>query len=105
MIEKPDEREAMWALLGVYCENHERGIVLLGEEFERGCIFKRVDLIRLGELFRKRLFEQVEVCDSEFEDPADFVAFEEKGGLRVLDDMWFFLSELALRPSAFRFAA
>lgn len=94
----------MRALLRVDRENHERDIVLLGEELERRCVFERVYLIGLGEFFGQGFFEEVEVCESQFEDTADFGALEEESGLRVLDDVRLFLLKLPLRARGLRFA-
>lgn len=51
----------MRALLLTASKDEEGGIVLLGEELERGGVFKRVDGVLLGEFLGERKTERIQV--------------------------------------------
>lgn len=58
-IESARKGNIVRTLLAVRVEDEERGVVLLGKEFEGGDVFEGVDFILFGEFLREGLFEGV----------------------------------------------
>jgi hypothetical protein len=58
----------VWAFLGCRAKDEHRSVVFLGEELERGSIFKRMDFIFLGELLGEWNAQLVEVCEGILDD-------------------------------------
>lgn len=61
VAEGAHEGEAVGPLLGGAAEDQQGGVVLLGEELERGGVLEGVDGVLLGELLGQRLAERVQV--------------------------------------------
>lgn len=59
VIEEANECQVVRTLLVAGSEHHERSVVFLGKELERGSILKRVNIVLFRELDRERFFERV----------------------------------------------
>lgn len=96
VAERADERQVVRALLLAAAEDEEAGVVLLGEELERGGVLERVDGVLLGELLGEGLAEGVELVEGVLDDLGAAGAAEEEACLGVLDSLGFALLERPL---------
>lgn len=93
VVEGADEGEAVRTLLAAAAEDEQRGVVLLGEELERGGRLERVDGVLLGELLGERHAQLVQVGEGVLDDLRAGCAAQEEGRLGVLDGFGGFLVE------------
>lgn len=68
VAECADKRQRVRPLLLAAPKDEEGGVVLLGEEFERGGVFKGVDGVLLGEFLGEREAERMEVGEGVLRD-------------------------------------
>lgn len=92
----------MRALLAVAAHDHERGIVLVGKEFEARGIFERVDVVFLAETRCQGPFEGVKVFKYQLAEVGALSAFEEEGCARVFGLLRRFVVEVAFCAVVFR---
>jgi hypothetical protein len=84
VVKGADEGEAVRALLGVQRQGEERGVVLQGEELERGGIVEGVDVVLLGEALDEGALESRQVGRGQLEDLRRLLARHEECRLGVL---------------------
>ena len=77
-------------------EDHETGVVLFGEELERGGVLEGVDGILLGEFLGEGLAHVVEVVEGILDELGAGCATEEETGFGVLDGFRLSLLESTL---------
>lgn len=79
--------EAVGPLLAAAAEDEEGGVVLLGEELERGGVLEGVHGVLLGELLGERLPQLGQVGEGVLNNLATSRAAQKEGGLGVLDGL------------------
>jgi len=77
----------MRPLLRMRPEEEQAGVVFVGEEFEGGCVFERVDIVLLVEANCEGAFEGVEVFHGELNEGRAFCVVEEEGGFGIFADL------------------
>lgn len=96
VAEHADHGQGVGALLGAAAKDHERGVVLLGEELERRGVLEGVDRVLLGELLGERDAQLVQVGEGILHDLRARGAAQEEARLGVLDGLGGLLLEGAL---------
>lgn len=102
--EGSDEGQGVRALLAAGAEDEQAGVVLLGEELERGRVLEGVDGVLLGELLGQGLAHGVKLRQGILRHLGAGRSPEEEAALWVLDGLGFALLESPLGAGIARFA-
>lgn len=83
--------------------DEEGSVIFVGEEFERGGVFERVNVVFLVEFEGQGTFEGVEILEDELDELGSRRVAEEESCAWIFDNLRAFILEISLGFGGFRF--